>query len=110
MTDPIVIHVYGAEDLCASCVNLPSAKETAAWLEAALGRRYGERILVRYVDIHHPKGEEEAAFSRRVVEEDLWYPVVVIDNDIVGEGNPKLKEIRRKLDSMGLMPAFEADA
>lgn len=100
-----VVLVYGAETLCASCVNLPSTRETATWLEAALGRKYGNRVTVRYVDIHHPEGEEEAAFSRRVIEEDLWYPVVVIDGEIVGEGNPRLKDIRRKLEDLGLTPA-----
>ncbi|MGA9173061.1 MAG: DUF1462 family protein, partial [Thermoactinomyces sp.] len=35
---PIEVLVYGAEQLCASCVNLPSSRETATWLSAALGR------------------------------------------------------------------------
>ncbi|SDX21129.1 Disulfide oxidoreductase YuzD [Marininema mesophilum] len=102
MDTPITILVYGAEERCASCVNFPSTQETATWLEAALGRRYGEQVQVRYVDIHQPEGEEETAFSNRVVEEDLWYPVVVLNNEIIGEGNPRLKEIQGKLDEMGL--------
>lgn len=101
--------VYGAEELCASCVNLPSAEETASWLTAALGRKYGDGVSVRYVDIHDPEGEAETAFSRRIMEEDLWYPVVVIDGEIVGEGNPRLKEIQRKLKDLGIAPAAEAE-
>lgn len=101
------VWVYGAEELCASCVNLPSAEETASWLTAALGRKYGNKVSVRYVDIHDPEGEEEAAFSRRVKEEDLWYPVVVIEGEIVGEGNPRLKEIQRKLKDLGVAPVGE---
>ncbi|PTM57725.1 YuzD family protein [Desmospora activa] len=101
---PVEVVVYGAEELCASCVNFPSAQETASWLEAALGRKYQDAVHVHYVDINQPQGEEEAAFSRRVIEEDLWYPVVVIEGEIVGEGNPKLKSIQQKLESVGVLP------
>lgn len=57
----VEVLVYGAEELCASCVNLPSSAETASWLSAALGRKYGNRVSVRHVDIHHPTGEKEKA-------------------------------------------------
>ena len=86
---PIEVTVYGAETICAGCHNLPSSRETASWLEAALGRNYGGQVRVRYVDIHRPEGERDADFSRRVIEEELWYPVVVIDGEVVGEGNPR---------------------
>ena len=36
----IEIQVYGAEQICASCVNLPSSKDTCEWLEAALQRKF----------------------------------------------------------------------
>lgn len=98
---PIEVTVYGAETICAGCHNLPSSRETASWLEAALGRNYGGQVRVRYVDIHRPEGERDADFSRRVIEEELWYPVVVIDGEVVGEGNPSLKAIRKKLEQMG---------
>jgi disulfide oxidoreductase YuzD len=102
MKTPVNVQVYGAQERCASCVNFPSAQETASWLKAALGRKFGDAVQVRYIDIHHPQEKEEEAFSRRVIEEDLWYPVVVIDGEIVGEGNPKLASIQRKLEAMGL--------
>ncbi len=98
---PIEVTVYGAETICAGCHNLPSSRETASWLEAALGRNYGEQVRVRYVDIHHPEDKRDADFSRRVIEEELWYPVVVIDGEVVGEGNPSLKPTRRKLEGLG---------
>ncbi|MDR6226291.1 YuzD family protein [Desmospora profundinema] len=104
---PVNVQVYGAEERCASCVNFPSAQETASWLEAALGRKFGDAVNVRYIDIHDPEGTDEKAFSRRVIEEDLWYPVVVIDHEIVGEGNPKLNAIQRKLEEMGLSSVDE---
>lgn len=45
------IVVYGAKQPCAFCVQMPSAKDTAEWLQEALTRRLGKRIVVRYVDI-----------------------------------------------------------
>jgi disulfide oxidoreductase YuzD len=100
----ITLHVYGAEQLCPSCIGLPSSKETASWLEAALGRRYGKQVEVKYVDIFEPETEEEALFSKKVIEEDLWYPVVVLDGEILAEGNPKLKTIYAKLEQQGIVP------
>ena len=96
----VVVYVYGAEEICASCVNLPSSKETATWLEAALGRKYPGQVTVKYVDIFHPQTEKEKSFSKRVIEEDLWYPVVVIDDEVVAEGNPKLKKICEVIDRL----------
>ncbi|UFJ39670.1 YuzD family protein [Brevibacillus humidisoli] len=95
--------VYGTEQLCASCVNLPSAKETAEWLRAALARKYGENICeVRYCDFQQAVTEEDKSWAERIVGEDLWYPLVVISGEIVGEGNPKLKDIYKKLEGLGL--------
>ena len=102
----IKIDVYGTEQLCASCVNLPSAKETAAWLEAAIARKFGEGFTeITYRDFQHPVTEDDKIWADRIVNEDLWYPLVIISGEIVGEGNPKLKDIYAKLESMGLSPA-----
>ena len=35
------------------------------------------------------------------MEEELFYPVVVIKGEIVGEGNPKLKEIVKEMERYG---------
>lgn len=99
----VEIIVYGAEQICASCVNLPSSKDTYEWLEAALARKFpGQQFTVSYVDIFGEQDDpDKAAFSARVIEEDLFYPVVVIKDEIVGEGNPKLKEIVKEMEKYG---------
>jgi disulfide oxidoreductase YuzD len=44
MTNSTVeIILYGAEQLCPSCVNLPSSKETFEWLQAAIARKFPEQ-------------------------------------------------------------------
>ncbi|MGX6445428.1 YuzD family protein [Neobacillus sp. K501] len=99
----VEIVLYGAEQLCPSCVNLPSSKETFEWLEAAIGRKYpNQPFKITYVDIHQPPTESEKEnFAKRVIEEDMFYPVVVIKEKVVGEGNPRLKTIFSEMEKYG---------
>ncbi len=101
----IEIILYGAEQLCPSCVNLPSSKETYEWLEAAISRKFPDQLFkITYVDIFQPPNDSEKKnFAKRVIEEDLFYPVVVIKDKIVGEGNPRLKTIFAELEKYGYM-------
>ncbi|OLS34617.1 YuzD family protein [Bacillus sp. MRMR6] len=99
----VEVVIYGAEQLCPSCVNLPSSKETFEWLEAAISRKFPTySIKMAYIDIHQPPNvSEKAAFAQRVIEEDMFYPVVVIGDKVVGEGNPRLKTIFAELEKYG---------
>jgi disulfide oxidoreductase YuzD len=102
MQNSLIIKVYGAEQKCASCVHLPSAKETAEWLEAAISRKFPNGVFqVLYIDMEKPDNEEDQSFSERIVEEDLFYPVVVIGGEIVAEGNPNLKSIYNIIEQNG---------
>jgi disulfide oxidoreductase YuzD len=103
MEKEIEIFVYGAEQLCASCVNLPSSKDTSEWLEAALTRRFPEQpFTISHIDIFSPPDEpEQQEMAKRIIEEDLFYPLVVIEDEIVGEGNPKLKNIVKEMEKYG---------
>ncbi|QCJ43956.1 DUF1462 family protein [Bacillus sp. S3] len=99
----VEIVLYGAETLCPSCINLPSSKETFEWLEAAIARKFPDQpFKMSYVDIYQPLGDrEKVIFAKRVIEEDMFYPVVVIKEKIVGEGNPRLKTIFAELEKYG---------
>lgn len=103
MEQGVEMTVYGAEQLCPSCVNLPSSRETYEWLEAALIRKYPEQpFKITYVDIYNPPEDaDKKTFALRVIEEDMFYPVVLIENEIVGEGNPKLKTIYAEMEKYG---------
>lgn len=101
MSNPVKIYVYGAEVKCASCVNLPSPIEQFEWIEAAVNRKYPDNNYeFIYVDMHSPKNEKEKEMSTHIIEEDLFYPVVVINEEIVAEGNPKLTDIYKKLEEI----------
>lgn len=91
----IEICVYGADMICASCVGAPSSKDTYEWLQAAVSRKYpNHSFQLVYVDIFSPpEDDEKRQFAQKIIDEDLFYPVVVINGEIVDEGNPKLKNI-----------------
>nr|WP_184664014.1 YuzD family protein [Texcoconibacillus texcoconensis] len=98
---PIEVTVYGAEMKCASCVHLPSAKETQEWLEAAVTRKFPNiSISFIYCDITSPQTEEQRQFSKKILDEEFLYPLVVINSDPIAEGNPRLKKIFEKIESL----------
>lgn len=98
----VTIKIYGAEQKCPSCVNLPSSKETMEWLEAAISRKFPDQpFSIHYIDIEEPQQGEDRQFVERIMEEDLFYPVVLIDGEIVAEGNPRLKNIYSIMEQNG---------
>ncbi|WP_047983678.1 YuzD family protein [Ornithinibacillus californiensis] len=101
MTKEIVITVYGAEQICASCVGAPGSIDTYEWLQAAIGRKYeADHIRYEYVDINKPQQDEKhQEFVERIFEEDLFYPIVFVNNDMVAEGIPRLKTIYEALNN-----------
>nr|WP_246570155.1 YuzD family protein [Lentibacillus saliphilus] len=100
-----MITVYGRDQICASCVGAPGSKDTYEWLQAAIGRKYEDRnIAYEYVDIDEPQANEEhQQFVDRIIEEDLFYPIVCVNEDMVGEGIPRLKTVYKALDELGVV-------
>ncbi len=96
------VQVYGTKVICASCVGMPSSTETFEWLQAAIGRKYEgqeNKFNFEYIDFQEEQEDEDKkAFAERVVEEDLFYPVVLVNGEIVGEGNPSLKDVYEEIE------------
>lgn len=96
------VQVYGTKVICASCVGMPSSTETFEWLQAAIGRKYEgqeNKFKFEYIDFQEEQEDEDKkAFAERVVEEDLFYPVVLVNGEIVGEGNPRLKDVYEEIE------------
>ncbi|RYG74497.1 DUF1462 family protein [Lentibacillus lipolyticus] len=103
MSGDILITVYGAEQICASCVGAPGSRDTYEWIQAAVGRKYvDDYINYEYVDIDNPPdAEKQKEFAKRIVEEDWLYPVVLVNDEVVAEGIPKLKTIYKELEKNG---------
>src|SRR5690625_878951 len=100
----ITITIYGATQICPSCVGAPGSEETYEWIQAAVNRKYeNPEIQYHYIDIEEPqKDEKHQQFVEKIFEEDLFYPIVFVNDDLVGEGIPRLKPIYRKLEENGL--------
>jgi disulfide oxidoreductase YuzD len=96
------VQVYGTKVICASCVGMPSSTETFEWLQAAIGRKYEgqeNKFKFEYIDFQEEQEDEDKkVFAERVVEEDLFYPVVLVNGEIVGEGNPRLKDVYEEIE------------
>src|SRR5699024_8393670 len=82
------ITVYGAEQICPSCVGAQGSKDTYEWLQAAIGRKYvSDVITYEYIDIDEEQEDDKhQKFVNRVFEEDLFYPVVLVNDELVAEG------------------------
>ena len=96
------VQVYGTKVICASCVGMPASTETFEWLQAAIGRKYEgqeNKFNFEYIDFQEEQEDEDKkAFAERVVEEDLFYPVVLVNGEVVGEGNPRLKDVYEEIE------------
>ncbi|WP_407272539.1 YuzD family protein [Radiobacillus sp. PE A8.2] len=100
----VKLTVYGATQTCPSCVGAPGSIDTYEWLQAAISRKYPEAAIeYEYIDLFEPPANEaHQAFAKKVLEEDIFYPVVLVNRTIVGEGNPRLKTIYHALEMEGI--------
>jgi len=99
----INIEIYGAEIVCASCVNAPTSRDTYEWLQAAINRKFPNHSYeMTYIDIHEPiDNERQQDLANRVLNDEFFYPLVIIDGEIVGEGYIQLKPVFEKLEKHG---------
>ncbi|HWI49873.1 MAG TPA: YuzD family protein [Rummeliibacillus sp.] len=99
----VAIEIYGASVQCASCVNAPSAKDTYEWLQAAIDRKYSKpEYTITYIDIERPiENERHANWAQRVQNDEFFYPLVLINDEVIGEGYIQLKPVYQALERHG---------
>ncbi|OCS85589.1 YuzD family protein [Caryophanon tenue] len=102
ITEPI-IEIFGADIICASCVNAPSSKDTYEWLDAAIRRKYPEQsFIIRYIDIENALTDaREQDYAARIQDDEFFYPLVLINDEVIGEGYIQLKPVFSKLEDLG---------
>lgn len=100
---PVMVEIYGADIICASCVNAPSSKDTYEWLDAAIRRKYPDHpFSIEYIDIEKPiEDERKASIAQRVLDDEFFYPLVMIEGEVVGEGYIQLKPVLAELEKRG---------
>ncbi|WP_210617905.1 YuzD family protein [Mammaliicoccus lentus] len=96
------IVVYGADIICASCVNAPSSKDTYEWLQAILGRKYNhidfEFTYIDFMKQTENLTDHDQQFIERIKEDELFYPLVTINDESVADGYIQLKPITKFID------------
>lgn len=96
------IVVYGADVICASCVNAPSSKDTYEWLQAILGRKYNhidfEFTYIDFMKQTENLTDHDQQFIERIKEDELFYPLVTINDELVSDGYIQLKPITKFID------------
>lgn len=96
------IVVYGADVICASCVNAPSSKDTYEWLQAILGRKYNhidfEFTYIDFMNQTENLTDHDQQFIERIKEDELFYPLVTINDELVADGYIQLKPITKFID------------
>ncbi|WP_277585609.1 YuzD family protein [Psychrobacillus antarcticus] len=99
------IEVFGANVICASCVNAPSSKDTYEWLQAAIDRKFpNHQITFTYIDFEKPiENEQHQHIANRIADDEFFYPLVMINGEMVGEGYIQLKPVYTALEKYGYM-------
>lgn len=82
----------------------PTWREAADQLGARLEERYGGSIRIQFVELFTPESFEYADIMERIQRGDQP-PFIAVGNEVIQSGG-KISEgiIRRKLESLGIMP------
>lgn len=99
----MTIEIYGADIICASCVNAPSSKDTYEWLQAAIDRKYPDQpVDIKYIDIESEiDNPEQKSIAEQVLNDDYFYPLVMVQGEVIGEGYIQLKPVFAELEKHG---------
>lgn len=98
----VSVVVYGADVICASCVNAPSSRNTYEWLQSILERKYPDiQFEYTYVDIEKDTenlSDHDQQYIEQINEDELFYPLVTMNDEYVTDGYVQLKPITRFID------------
>lgn len=99
----VMIQVYGANVICASCVNAPSSRDTYEWLDAAISRKYpNQPYQIEYVDIESElRDARQNEIAEKILQDEYFYPLVMINGEMIGEGHIQLKSVFQALEKHG---------
>ncbi|KQL33426.1 YuzD family protein [Psychrobacillus sp. FJAT-21963] len=108
-TQAINIEIFGADIVCASCLNAPSSKDTYEWLQAAIDRKFpNHQVTFTYIDIEKPiENEKHQTIANRIADDEFFYPLVMLNEEIIGEGYIQLKPVYAALEKYGYVSEKE---
>ena len=106
-TQITTIEIYGADIICASCVNSPSSKDTYEWLQAAIDRKFPNQPYgIEYIDIDEViEDQRKQSIAEQVRNDEFFYPLVMINGEMIAEGYVQLKPVFAELEKQGYVSA-----
>lgn len=98
----ISVVVYGADVICASCVNAPTSLNTFEWLKPLLRRKYPD-VTFEFTYIDFQKDTENLSdhdqhYIEQIEEDELFYPLITMNDEYVADGYIQLKDLTRFMD------------
>ncbi|MBN4914033.1 DUF1462 family protein, partial [Staphylococcus sp. EG-SA-13] len=86
----VSVVVYGADVVCASCVNAPTSKNTYECLKPLLERKY-PNIHFEYTYIDFKKETEnlndhDKQYIEQIENDELFYPLITMNDEYVADG------------------------
>ena len=98
----ISVVVYGADVICASCVNAPTSQNTFEWLKPLLQRKYPDvKFEFTYIDFQKDTenlSDHDQQYIEQLENDELFYPLVTMDDMLVADGFIQSKQITRFVD------------
>ncbi|QYA43125.1 YuzD family protein [Macrococcoides bohemicum] len=94
----INVIIYGADVVCASCVNAPTSKDIYDWVQPNLDRKFPDlQFNYNYIDIN--KSENLTDYDENIIEQinndELFYPLITMDDEIVADGYIQLPQVTK---------------
>ena len=83
----VSVVVYGADVICASCVNAPTSKDIS--------------FKYTYIDITKDNDnltDHDLQFIERIEQDELFYPLITLNDEYVADGYIQTKQITRFID------------
>ncbi|TDM27068.1 DUF1462 family protein [Macrococcoides caseolyticum] len=94
----INVIIYGADVVCASCVNAPTSKDIYDWIQPNLKRKFpGLTFNFSYIDINNSSNltDHDENIIEQINNDELFYPLITMDDEIVADGYIQLPQVTK---------------
>ncbi|WP_340392143.1 YuzD family protein [Macrococcoides caseolyticum] len=94
----INVIIYGADVVCASCVNAPTSKDIYDWIQPNLKRKFPELTFnFSYIDINNSSNltDHDENIIEQINNDELFYPLITMDDEIVADGYIQLPQVTK---------------
>ncbi|PKE60982.1 YuzD family protein [Macrococcoides caseolyticum] len=94
----INVIIYGADVVCASCVNAPTSKDIYDWIQPNLKRKFPKLTFnFSYIDINNSSNltDHDENIIEQINNDELFYPLITMDDEIVADGYIQLPQVTK---------------